>query len=55
MEALVPTQVTLPSSRRAKSKSGKDAGSAHIGSDMGATEDAAWRGFAAAGRGEDVA
>jgi len=55
MEALVPTQVTLPSFRRAKSKPGKDAGSVHITPDMGATEDAAWRRFAAVGRGEDVA
>jgi hypothetical protein len=38
----------LPCSRRAKSKPGKDAGSAHI-PDMGATEDAAWRSFAAGG------
>jgi len=34
--------------RRAKSKPGEDAGSAHIRMRMGATEDDAWRGFAAA-------
>jgi hypothetical protein len=38
---------------RAKSKPGKDTGSAHIGH-MGATEDAAWRRFAAAGNEDDI-
>jgi len=53
--ALAFSQVTLPSFWRAKSKPGKDAGSAHIRSDMGAPEDAAWRRFAAARRWDDVA
>jgi hypothetical protein len=47
-------QVMLPGRMRAKSKPGKDAGSAHIGH-MGATEDAAWRRFAAAGGQDDIA
>lgn len=55
MDAVVRLQVPLPCFRRAKSKPGKDAGSAHIGRDMGATEDAAWRSFAAAGRRDDGA
>jgi hypothetical protein len=47
-------QVVLPCCLRAKSKQGKDAGSIHIGH-MDATEDAAWRGFAAAGNEDDTA
>jgi hypothetical protein len=58
----------LPFSWRAKSKPGKDAGSgddcvgvrlesdpSYTFSDMGATEDAAWRRFAAARRREGIA
>ena len=43
----VPPQVMLPGAWRAKSKRGKDAGSAHV-VHMGATEDEASRSFAAA-------
>jgi hypothetical protein len=45
---LVPLQGMLPRFRRAKSKPGKDAGSANSRT-IGATEDAARRSFAAAG------
>jgi hypothetical protein len=51
---MVQPQVVLPRCWRAKSKPGKDAGSAHI-RHMGATEDAAWRSFAAASNEDDTA
>jgi hypothetical protein len=55
MEAVMRPQVLLPPFQRAKSKPGKATGSARIGRDTGATEDAAWRRFAAAGREDDGA
>jgi hypothetical protein len=51
--ATVQPQMMLLRCWRAKSKPGKDTGSAHIGH-MGATEDAAWRRFAAAGNEDDI-
>jgi hypothetical protein len=50
----VQPQVMLPGRVRAKSEPGKGAGSSHI-EHMGATEDAAWRCFAAASNLDDIA
>ena len=55
MSDLVLRQAMLPGVQCAKGERCKDAGSVHIGGDMGATEDAAARRLAAGGSGDDIA